>query len=195
MTTQNTLQVDITTVQNKFKTTQSIVQRKRVDIATLDTEIHAITTHELREAERKLKAATLKLTQAIDVARPENSRLTLAIEKTDYIIESIKQNTQAAAGEDVQEAPIGGGTTDADASAGAGSTAQPSEKTTAAASLLEVDVIPTEAADVGPRFVAAIVKLNDLKLAIDVLRNNSLQVFQLKGNPKKNLQRHKFHVF
>jgi hypothetical protein len=141
-------------VQNKFNKTHASVRKKRLDVLAVDEKINAIVNGNLKDAKMKLSSATSKLAKAIEVARPENSRLTLAIEKTDRVIESIKLNTQKATGNDVQEAANNNTTT-----------------------LLEI--IP-EAEDVGPRFVAAIVKLNDLKIALEVLRNNSMEVFTLK---------------
>ena len=63
----------------------------------MTVDISTIVNGELKEAKDKLTAATRKLNKAIDAARPENSRLTLAIAKTERIIDSIKENTAAAA--------------------------------------------------------------------------------------------------
>ena len=55
--------------------------------------------------------------------------------------------------------------------------------------LLEIDDDPENVVeDVGPRFVAAIVKLNDLKMGLEKLRNNSMQVFELKRGASFSLE-------
>ena len=55
--------------------------------------------------------------------------------------------------------------------------------------LLEIDDDPENVVeDVGPRFVAAIVKLNDLKIGLEKLRNNSMQVFELKRGASFSLE-------
>ena len=165
-----TLETNIVGVKQKFNTTQTSVHQKRKDVIQMDQDIEEMTENELKEAGQKLSSATLKLTEAIEVARPENSRLTLAIAKTQRVIDSIKLNTQVVDGEDVQDAPDQGPTEE---NTDAGAATVPST------TLLDVETIPN-AEDVGPRFVAAIVKLRDLKVAIEVLRNNSMEVFDLK---------------
>ena len=161
----NEIETKIAVIQKKFNGTSQTILLKRKAIVQMGEKIDTITTGELQNAKDKLQQAMEKLSKAIEAAKPENSRLTLAIEKTQRIITSIKQNTAAAAGVDTQEAEAQTETDATDAST--------------ATALLEIDTIP-DAEDVGPRFVAAIVKLNDLKVQIETLRNNSMELYNLK---------------
>ena len=87
----------VISLQLKFNETKKLLFSKRKGIDRMTVDISTIVNGELKEAKDKLTAATRKLNKAIDAARPENSRLTLAIAKTDRIIDSIKENTAAAA--------------------------------------------------------------------------------------------------
>ena len=168
----NEIETKIAVIQKKFNGTSQTILLKRKAIVQMGEKIDTITTGELQNAKDKLQQAMEKLSKAIEAAKPENSRLTLAIEKTQRIITSIKQNTAAAAGVDTQEAEAQTETeTETDAT-------DATDASTATA-LLEIDTIP-DAEDVGPRFVAAIVKLNDLKVQIETLRNNSMELYNLK---------------
>ena len=164
----NEIETKIAVIQKKFNGTSQTILLKRKAIVQMGEKIDTITTGELQNAKDKLQQAMEKLSKAIEAAKPENSRLTLAIEKTQRIITSIKQNTAAAAGVDTQEAEAQTETDATDATDASTATA-----------LLEIDTIP-DAEDVGPRFVAAIVKLNDLKVQIETLRNNSMELYNLK---------------
>jgi len=158
------IEMQLGEIQSKFNTTQKSIHLKRTSIVKMDQEIHQISTNELVNANEKLQKAMQKLSAAVEAASPENSRLTLAIAKTERVITSIKQNTAAAAGVDAQEA----------------NAEEIMEPTEPAISLLELGKNVPDAEDVGPRFVAAIVKLNDLKVAIEKLRNNSMELYELK---------------
>ena len=87
----------VMSLQLKFNETKKLLFSKRKGIDRMTVDISTIVNGELKEAKDKLTAATRKLNKAIDAARPENSRLTLAIAKTERIIDSIKENTAAAA--------------------------------------------------------------------------------------------------
>jgi len=228
----------VISLQLKFNQTKKLLFSKRKGIDRMTVDISTIVNGELKEAKDKLTAATRKLNKAIDAARPENSRLTLAIAKTDRIIDSIKENTAAAASkllyllvyllvcflffffssslflfmlcsppfffcfvlfsflslnpfssssdedaqvdEDAEEQPAAAKSDDADVT---------DASDPASSLLLEIDDDPENVVeDVGPRFVAAIVKLNDLKIGLEKLRNNSMQVFELKRGASFSLE-------
>ena len=151
----------------EFNTTETQVHAQRSRVGVLKGQIHHTVQTELPQATGKLQTATAKLNAAIAAAAPENQRLTAAIVKVNRIIDSIKYSSGAG----LEDAPPPNNATDSGGAAEA--------EVVNPLLLLDVTEEP-EPADVGPRFAAALVKLYELRHGIEMLRNNSLEAFEIR---------------
>lgn len=167
-----------------FNNTEVRVQNQREHIDVLSEEIHRAVKKELPKAEGYFKTASEKLNAAIAAAAPENSRLTIAIQKVNHIIASIKYASGVGLESNDNSSLI-------EPNAATELTDSKPVASDAPNKLLLVDLKesadqePDDSAnevipDVGPRFSAALVKLHELKHGIEKLRNNSLAVFEIR---------------